>query len=135
MSNGYFSPAVARVLFLAISVIAIVYHVLILTGVVDFRYAWGGRLKGRDEMIQMESFSILIQVLLMAIVLWTPRVVKRGPRLVLGVTFFLLGFLFLLNTAGNLMALTAFERYAFTPMTLLASICAFRMALPLFRRT
>ncbi|MBN8219120.1 MAG: hypothetical protein J0L75_20945 [Spirochaetes bacterium] len=125
----------ARLVFLAISLVALAYHGLILSGLVDYRYAWGGRLPDRAAMFRMEGISVALQLAFMALVAFAvPRAGGRASRVVLGAVLAAMALLFLLNTVGNLAAVSAFEKWAFTPLTFIAALCCGRMALGLLRK-
>mmetsp|Transcript_52026 Transcript_52026/g.97323 ORF Transcript_52026/g.97323 Transcript_52026/m.97323 type:complete len:166 (+) Transcript_52026:44-541(+) len=123
--------ATAGVLLVLLS-ITVSYHVLILTGVVDYRFVWGGRLKSKDQMYVFETFSLTLNMMMLALV------VSRGgfldlcscvpPGVLRGFCWALCG-VFALNTLGNLLAKSFFEMAVFSPITLLMSVAFARLAL------
>lgn len=96
-----------------------VFHILILAGIIPYEITWGGHLKTATEMYVFESSSILINAFFVYVLLQKENFIKvvfyqRAISIILWVFFAL----FVLNTIGNLMARTAFEK-AFTLVTLL----------------
>ncbi|MFZ4827301.1 MAG: hypothetical protein ACOYLB_08090 [Phototrophicaceae bacterium] len=124
------SPNTARLGYFAVTLIALVYHALILSGVVPYKYAWGGRLQSAEQMIQFESVSIALLLIFSAIVfahwkLAEKVVVKRITTVLL----YVLSVVFLLNTVGNLLAVSLLEAILFTPLTFLSALFLLRLAL------
>lgn len=119
--NRLFRPV--GILMATLFCLTIGYHLLIVTGVVDYRFAWGGRLKTKEEMWVFESVSIALNVFF----LWT--VIQRMnwvrvlfPQWLLKAVLVLMAVIFALNTVGNCMAKESLERLLFTPLTLISSI-------------
>ena len=124
------SPDWARLGFFAVTFFAFGYHALILSGVVDYKYAWGGRLQSMEQMIQFESVSIVLLVVFSAIVFIHWKVVENAfINRISTVLLYVLSAIFLLNTVGNLLAVSLMEAVLFTPLTLLSSIFLLRLAL------
>jgi hypothetical protein len=89
---------------------------------------WGGKIKTIDELIKFEIISLVVSIFCLIIVL------VRSQSLISifidfsRVTLWLLFFLFILNTIGNLIAESIFEKF-FALVTLILSILCLRMAL------
>ncbi len=115
---------------LAVQALALLYHALIVTGVVPYALVWGGRLTSVEQMYQFEAVSVSINLVMVALVLLRSPGLGKGlqTRFVRGLCA-AFGVLFVLNTLGNLVAESAFEMIVFTPLTLLSSLCFFRLAL------
>lgn len=110
-------------IMIAFCVVVMGYHLLVITGVIPYGVAWGGKLETDSQMIVFESISILIvSVLLLTLLMWDGVVPRVVPHKVL--RFMLWGFvvLFLLNTIGNLFAESIYERAIATPLTLISAI-------------
>lgn len=106
--------------------LAMVFHVLVLTGVVPYRQVWGGRLKTREEMLAFESVSLLLNALFLAVLLAKANLLNvRLPRRFVNATLWVMVVLFALNTVGNLFAAQPLERYIATPITLALSVLCF----------
>ncbi|CAE7481155.1 unnamed protein product [Symbiodinium natans] len=108
------------------------YHALILTGQVDYRFVWGGRLKSKEQMYVFETVSVSLNLIMVLLALARGGWLNACPCLppaVLRVVCGIFCALFALNTLGNLAAKSNFERGVFTPLTLLASLAFARLAL------
>ena len=79
---------------------------------------WGGRITDRQKLIVMELISLITIVLVGALSFVHGRMITAGNgSMVLRIVMWVFAALFLANTVGNLFAKTAFERFAFTPVT------------------
>jgi hypothetical protein len=119
-------------ILLLISALIIALHLSILAGWIPYEYTWGGRLKTVQEMYVFESVSIIVNLLLILSLLakgpYPPfKRTQRWVNIVLWVFFIL----FLLNTVGNLVAKTTFEKWFALVTLLLAGL----IGNLLFRRT
>jgi hypothetical protein len=107
----------------------VLFHLLILTEVIPFNLVWGGRLKNASEMVKFETVSIVMNLLMLAIVGIRAGFLKvKINYSITRLVFLAMGFLFLLNTAGNVLSHNALEKMLFTPVTFLLSIFSFRLA-------
>ena len=107
----------------------IMFHVLIIIQVIPFQHVWGGRLKTLKEMYQFESFSILLNLCFLMIVLIKSGIMKsRIPARMLKITLWMMAAFFLLNTIANLLSLTNLESWIFAPVTALICIFSFILA-------
>jgi hypothetical protein len=106
-----------------------VFHSLILLKIVPATIVWGGQLKSQQEIVHMESSSLLITLLLLIILIWRIRHLKSSVfPVILRVLFYLLCLLFTLNTVGNILSASFLERIIFTPITLLSAISCWILA-------
>jgi hypothetical protein len=108
---------------------SLIYHILILSGVVGYGATWGGRLKSQEEMLRFESVSIAVTLLVMVatgIRIGLLRI-HIAPTL-LRIFFYLLTLLFALNTLGNLVAVDNLEKYIATPLTAVLTLCCWVLA-------
>lgn len=130
MLKRWISLDSATKLFFGISAFAFIYHILILTQIVDYKNAWGGQLQTLEQMYVFEAISLTLQILFVGIIYVKASTEK--DKLAYKVSKFLtfvIAFLFLVNTLGNIFAVELFEKVVFTPLTLIASILAFRIAI------
>lgn len=99
-----------------------IFHLSIVLKIIPYDITWGGRLKNDSEMYIFETFSILINLFLIALLLIKGTYIKAYIPIKI-VTIFLWVFLvlFLLNTLGNLFAKTNVEKF-FTLVTLASSL-------------
>lgn len=123
------TTAALYTMFILFSLV-MVYHILIFTRIIPFDGAWGGRLKTVSDMRKFESISILINSFMMCLVAARLGWLKLDlPTVAFTISFWAMAALFLLNTVGNLVSLNKFEKYTFTPLTLLLSLLSIRVAL------
>ncbi len=127
--NKIFPVKIAFIVFIAISFIAVVYHILILTQVTPYANAWGGRLNSVKEMYVFETFPIISQMAFVLIgVLKFKQAGGKRSQTMLSVLLYIMSGLLALNTIGNILSLSSFEAIVFTPITFVGSLCAFRLA-------
>lgn len=108
----------------------LVFHALIISGIIPFTIVWGGKLKSEAEMVRFESISLSINLFLFLTVLMALGYLKVSiPSSIMRFVLWTFALLFLVNTIGNLFAETNLERWIFTPMTVVLSICCLRLAL------
>ena len=116
---------------IALYLLFIVFHLLILLNLIPnaSEIVWGGRIETREELVQFELLSA--GILLLASLFTAVRVgwihapwLNALSRVIMWVLFVL----FLLNTLGNLVAITAFEK-TFAVITFLLAICSLRLGL------
>ncbi len=101
----------------------LVFHIMILLGVIDYSIVWGGRLKTRTEMLQFETVSLVLNAIFLMIVCVRMNWIHlRIPRIVLTIVFWLMAGIFLLNTLGNLVSLNSLETIIFTPLTAVSTV-------------
>ena len=106
----------------------ILFHILILTGVVPFSMVWGGRLTNKSEMIGFETISIISLLIMLFVVAVHAGLVRiRVQSIVLKIAFWVMAGLFLLNTLGNMQSLNETERLIFTPVTFLLFLFSLRL--------
>lgn len=120
----------ATKLYYGISAVAFIYHILILTQIVDYKNAWGGQLQTLEQMYVFEAISITLQIVFIGIIYLksTTESGKLAYKISKFLTF-VIAILFLVNTVGNVFAIELFEKVVFTPLTLIASVLAFRIAI------
>lgn len=114
---------IAIKLMLGILLLVIVFHALILTQIIPYTIVWAGKLKTVNEMFVFEIISISINLFLILVLILKVRSIQNSSsnKLLNGILWVFI-ILFALNTFGNLMAETLFEKIVFTPLTLLFTI-------------
>lgn len=110
--------------------IVLVFHILVITGLIPFKNVWGGQLKTREEMLVFESISIALNLLMMGVVAvkagyWKINVSTRLITILLWVMVTL----FALNTIGNLFANSLLEQLFGTLGTLILALLSLRLAI------
>jgi hypothetical protein len=109
-------------ILVVISVLATIFHIMILVRVIPYEITWGGRLKTVEEMFVFETISILINSFFLFVLLQKGGYVsfflgKKTVTIILWIYFVV----FVLNTMANVFAKTNFEKY-FAILTLINSI-------------
>ena len=104
--------------------IFVVFHLLVLIGIIPDEIVWGGRISSGDELIVFELISI--SILLVSIVIVRRRLQNPDSVMARGGIWLLL-VVFVLNSIGNLFAESATETILFTPITTLISLLLVRM--------
>lgn len=125
-----FSERMALNIMVAIFSVTILFHLLVLTGLIPYDMVWGGRLKDQAQMIQFEIISLLINSLMLLLVLLKTCTIKNNvPQWIFWVGFWAMAVLFLMNTLGNILSNNAMEKAIFTPVTIVLFLCSLRLAL------
>ena len=103
-------------------VVALLFHLCIMLKMVSYKIAWGGGLKNNFEMYIFETISVIINLFLITILLIKGRCLKAFISMkIVNITLWVFFILFGLNTIGNILAKTNFEKI-FTLLTLAFSI-------------
>ena len=119
----------AQIGMILIFVLSIVFHLLVLTGVIPFEIVWGGRLKSEAQMLPFELVSIAINLIFLFFILAGAGYVRlKISGRFLRFVFWIMFALFLLNTLGNLLSDNTLERIIFTPVTAILSVFSFILA-------
>lgn len=107
-----------------------VFHVLVLLKIVPFGIVWGGQIKDVYSLVVFEAFAIILTsffIIIVAIKLDYIKI-KRLKRVAsIGVWVMLV--YFILNVIGNLTSEVTFERLIFTPITIVLTVFALRLAI------
>lgn len=110
--------------------LVLIFHVLVLLGIIPFGIVWGGRLKSNEEMIPFEITSILLNALMLVIVAIHADILQWNiNRRVIKVALWIMVGLFFINTIGNIFSKSQMEQVIFTPLTLLLSVFSLRLAI------
>ena len=102
-------------------VAVMLFHLSIMLTIIPYEITWGGKLKSTEEMYVFETVSMIINLFLFTILLIKGRFLKqllsiKAINVILWVFFALFG----LNTIGNALAETNFEKF-FAILTLSSS--------------
>ena len=100
-----------------------VFHILIIIRIIPYEIVWAGKLKSVNEMYVLEMVSILVNILLLAVLLLKGNYIKHkiDSKIINGILWFFV-LVFALNTVGNLLAKSLFEKAVFTPLTLISAL-------------
>lgn len=108
----------------------VVFHLFVLIGVVPYEIVWGGRLDTRSEMIYFETFSIVINLIMLAVVAMYADIIRvKINKTILKGALWMMFILFLINTLGNILSNDPLERAVFTPLTIILAMLSFRLAM------
>lgn len=115
---------------LVILSLVVCFHLLVISGVVPFQIVWGGRLQNREQMLQFETVSILLNLLMLVVVATKAGYLNLNlPPLMLRILLGTMAGLFASNTVGNLFSENELEKLLFTPLTFLLTILCFRLTM------
>jgi hypothetical protein len=109
--------------------LGILFHLLVIIGIVPSHIVWGGRATSADELMRLEIVSISLNALFLVFTLILNGNIKvRMKPLFAKILLWLMSILFILNTIGNLLAKSSIETIIFTPVTLLSSVFCLYLA-------
>lgn len=119
----------ARSVIIILSLI-VIFHLLVLAGIIPYKIVWGGRLENTTDMIRFEVVSIGINLLMLAIVANKSGYLNWGKsKQWVRIGLWIMVVLFSINTLGNIVAINIWEKIIFTPLTLLLAFFSFRLAI------
>lgn len=108
----------------------IVFHLLVISGIIPYTIVWAGRLQSTRDMLLFESISILLNmVLLLVVTMKGSYIAAVVPQKVLNAILWVFIVLFSLNTIGNMMAKYTLETILFTPLTFVSAILCLRIVM------
>jgi hypothetical protein len=120
--------AIYGLLFLFVC--SLIFHTLVLTGVISFDIIWGGRINSSSEMYVFEAISLSTNVLFLLIILLKARFLNLNiSQKLINIGVWLMAILFALNTVGNLFSNNQMEKAIFTPLTFISAIFCFILAM------
>jgi hypothetical protein len=117
-----------RILFFFIGA-TVVFHILVLTGIIPFTIVWGGRLQDHQQMVTFELISLSNLLFLFFIIQLKSKTRRKGLQKVATFILWFFAFMFVLNTVGNLLAKATLETLLFTPLTFISAILCARLAI------
>ncbi|OBQ52775.1 hypothetical protein VQ01_12535 [Tamlana sp. s12] len=116
------NPKTAIKIMLWILLAVILFHLSIILKIVPYELTWGGRLKNDAEMYVFETISILINLFLCVILFIKGKYIKAFLSMkIVNIILWVFLILFGLNTVGNLLAETNFEKF-FTLVTFISAL-------------
>jgi hypothetical protein len=105
----------------------IVFHLLIFLKVIPYDIAWGGRLSNDQEMYVFETVSIGINLLLGWVVLMKCDLVRfKFSTRIVNTVLWIFFVLFILNTVGNIVAVSNLEK-SFAVLTALSAFLIWKI--------
>jgi hypothetical protein len=106
----------------------VIFHILVLIQIIPYQIVWAGRLNSIAEMQRFETISILINCFIILIITIKGNYLnfKFLSKIIISLVWLFI-ILFSLNTIGNLMAKSNFEKLVFTPLTFILALLSFRI--------
>lgn len=99
-------------ILLSIISLVILFHLCIIFKLIPYDVTWGGRLKSDQEMYVFEILSILINIFFGWLLLMKGHFIRRRSKeKTINVILWIFTVLFALNTVGNLIAVSTFEKF------------------------
>ena len=124
------NPEIIGNLLLSLLGLLFVFHLLIVAGIIPYTIVWAGKIQNRQQMLRMETVSLIILTLVVLLVLMRMGYLHwvENPLVLKGGMWLLFAF-FTLNTLGNMTAKSPFEKYGFGSLTVLLAVCCLVLAL------
>ena len=117
-------------ILIALLTAVLIFHALVLTGIIPYAIVWAGKISTAAEMRKLEVISILVNAFaILILILKAGYIQNKIPVKILNVIIWLLAVLFSLNTIGNLFAESGFELYFFTPLTFILAVLCLRITI------
>lgn len=123
-------PRGAAYILLAAMGALVVYHVLMIAGVLPAEAAWGGRAAAsRDRLVALETVALLVTLIFAAFIAAKGGLLRaRALRRIGGVGVWIVFAYLILNCVGNLASPTPVERWILAPATVVLALLALRLA-------
>jgi hypothetical protein len=108
--------------------VVILFHILVMAGVIPFTYIWGGKLTSKEEMLTFESVSVLINLFIITVILLKGNFIPNQlPVKWLNAIIWFFVIVFSLNTIGNLFAETSLEMIVGGALTFISALLCYRI--------
>ncbi|MDI9340217.1 MAG: hypothetical protein QM534_06555 [Sediminibacterium sp.] len=101
----------------------VVFHVLVISGLIPSTVIWGGNLQSRSEVLLFETISIVVNVIMIGVLYRKYSLLVTGKRSVgIDVLIGVFALMFAVNTVGNLYAVHVAEKWLGTFFTALLTL-------------
>jgi archaellum biogenesis protein FlaJ (TadC family) len=118
----------ANVLLMLFSA-AVLFQLVVLSGFIPTEMVWGGKLESEEQRTVMSLVSLALLLMMIATVLIRMGRIGHSIPAIGKWGMWAIVVLFALNTMGNLAAEDLRETFIFTPVTLVAALLAWRVAI------
>ncbi len=116
---------IAGFVFICLSSLMIIIHVLIVAGIIPSSIIWGGSIKNDGQLYLMESIAITVLIIFSFIQAVKSQILKMvGPPMIWTILSFIVLVYLLLNTLGNFASDVTVEKIFFGSMTIIMSIAS-----------
>ena len=130
MKNFISAKLAGNILLVAFGLV-VIFHILVLLGVIPADIVWGGRIQGvPSNLITLEIVALLVTLLFIAIIAARTGYIQAGKLSgAVNIGVWLIFAYLLLNTLGNLASGISFESLIAAPVTIILALCALRLAI------
>ena len=127
----WISAKLAGNILLAAFGLLLIFHILVLLGVIPADIVWGGMIQdAQSNLVTLEVIALLVTGLFMLIIAAKLGYIQVGKLSgIVNIGIWLIFAFLLLNTLGNLASGVSFENLVFAPITIILAFCAFRLAI------
>jgi hypothetical protein len=116
---------IAGFVFICLSSLMIIIHVLIVAGIMPSSIIWGGSIQNDGQLYLMESIAIIVLIIFSFIQAVKSQILKMiGPPMIWTMLSFMVLVYLLLNTLGNFASDVTVEKIFFGSMTIIMSIAS-----------
>jgi len=107
-----------------------VFHVLVLLEIAPYEIIWGGQIKDTSSLVVFEGIALILLLLFAVIVAIRIDYIKaKRLKKLANIGVWVIFVYFLLNTIANLSSGVTLEKLIFTPITIILTVFAFRLAI------
>jgi hypothetical protein len=126
----FLSAKLSGNILISLLIILLFFHVLVLVKAIPFKIVWGGQVNNPSSILIYEGMSVLITIIFIIIISMKIDYINPGKfsKIVNAALWFVFVY-FLFNTIGNLTSGVIVEKLIFTPVTIIMTILAFRLAI------
>ena len=109
----------------------VIFHIMMLFNLLPSNVVWGGQTGGSPSSLRaLETISLIFTLLFAIVVAIKIGYIRVGKfSKVVNVLLWIIFAYLLLNTAGNLASSSSIETLLFTPITIVAALLVFRLAI------
>ncbi len=129
--NRFIPARTAAKILIVIFGVLVIFHVLMLLQLLPPNMVWGGQAAGSPASLRtLEVISLIITILFTLVVAAKAGFIQAaGWVKVVNVLLWLIFVYLLLNTLGNLASGSSLERAIFAPLSIIAMLLVFRLAM------